>query len=207
MAEKNQTTKEGHQKKTGLAGKKRWIEKRLKRSTIDVVVTQNEEETSEDSTASSEQHTDLCTSPTWSSEPWNTSVDQSPNQLKPLAVKGSNYNSLRETERQQMKQIKTQHMETLNERHITEEVGYINVQKCKSVPHAKGVKELLCYAFLYFHLLYIICALPFYEVHLLGSHTHNIYLKVETFLNVLIFDENYGQSCHQTLVNFYNQVD
>ena len=123
MAEKNQTTKEGHQKKTGLDAKKRWFEKKvLKRSTIDVVVTQNVKGTSEDSTVSSEQHTDLCTSPTWSSEPWTTSVDQSPNQLKPLASDGSDYNTLGENERQQMKQIKTQHMETLNERHVTEKV-------------------------------------------------------------------------------------
>ena len=105
MAEKNQTTKEGHQKKTGLAGKKHWFEKKtLKRSTIDVLPTQNKE-----------QHT----SPPLSSEPWNTSVDQSPNQLKPLASDGSR---LGDNERQQMKQIKTQHIETLNERHITEEV-------------------------------------------------------------------------------------
>ena len=123
MAEKNQTTKEGHQKKTGLAGKKHWIEKKvLKGPPIDVVVTQNEKGTNEYSTASSEQHTDLSTSPTWSSEPWNTSVDQSPNQLKPLAGEGSDYNALGESERQQMKQLKTQYMETLNERHITEEV-------------------------------------------------------------------------------------
>ena len=122
MAEKN-TTKEGHQKKTGLAGKKHWIEKKaLKRSTIDVVVTQNEKGTSEDSTASSEQHTDLSTAPTWSSELWNTSVDQSPNQLKPLAAEGSDYNRLDENERQQMKHIKAQYVETLNERHVTEEV-------------------------------------------------------------------------------------
>ena len=125
MAEKNQTTKEGHRKKTGLDGKKHWIEKKvLKRSTIDVVVTQNEKGTSEDSTASSEQHTDLSTALTWRS--WNTSVDQSPNQLKPLIAEGSDYNRLGENERQQMEQIKTQHMETLNERHITEEV-YTNV--------------------------------------------------------------------------------
>ena len=124
MAEKN-TTKEGHQKKTGLAGKKHWIERKvLKRSTIDVVVTQNEKGTSEDSTVSSEQHTDLSTASTWSSEPWNTSVDQSPNQLKPLAAEGSDYNRLGENERQQMKQIKSQHMETSNERHATEHVCY-----------------------------------------------------------------------------------
>ena len=121
MAEKNQTTKEGHQKKTGLAGKKHWIEKKvLKRSSVDVVVTQNEKGTSEDSTVSSEQHTDLSTASTW--EPWNTSVDQSPNQLKPLASEGSNYNRLGENQRQQMKDIKAQHMETLKERHVTEEV-------------------------------------------------------------------------------------
>ena len=124
MAEKNQTTKEGHQKKTGFAGKIRWIDKKvLKRSTIDVVVTQNEKGTSEDSTVSSEQHTDLSTSPTW--RPWNTPVDQSPNQLKPLAAEGSVYNRLGENERQQMKQIKSQHMETSNERHATEHVCYI----------------------------------------------------------------------------------
>ena len=124
MAEKNQKfTKEGHQKKTGLAGRKHWIEKKvLKRSTIDVVMTQNEKRTSEDSTASSEQHTNLSISPTWSSEPWNTSVDQSPNQLKPLASEGSDYIRLGENERQQMKDIKAQHMGTLNERYITEEV-------------------------------------------------------------------------------------
>ena len=131
MAEKNETTKVGHQKRTGFAD---WIQKKvLKRSTIDVVVTQNEKGTSEYSTVSSEQHTDLSTSPTWSSEPWNTSVDQSPNQLKPLATcsKGSDYSRLGENERQQMKQIKTKHMETLNERHVTEEVYYIQMHTCR----------------------------------------------------------------------------
>ena len=105
MAEKNQTTNEEHQKKTGLAGKKHWFDKKvLKRTTFDVVVTQNEKGTSEYSTASSEQHTDLFTTPTWSSEPWNTSVDQLTNQLKPLAAEGSDYNRLEENERQQMKE-------------------------------------------------------------------------------------------------------
>ena len=87
----------GHQRKTGLAGKKHWFEKKvLKKPCSDVVLTQNEKGTG----------TVQCT------EQCNTSVDQIPNQFKPL---GSDYNRLLgENERQQMKQIKAKHVETMD---------------------------------------------------------------------------------------------
>ena len=90
----------GRQRKTGLAGKKHWFEKKvLKKPSSDVVLTQNEKGTST----------------VQSTEQWNTSVDQSPNQLKPLASEGSDYSRLLgENETQQMKQIKAQHVDTLD---------------------------------------------------------------------------------------------
>ena len=90
----------GRQRKTGLAGKKHWFEKKvLKKPSSDVVLTQNEKGTS------TVQSTEQC----------NTSVDHSPNQFKPLASEGSDYSRLLgENERQQMKQIKAQHVDTLD---------------------------------------------------------------------------------------------